>query len=550
MESAARELPADVDALIVLVHTERAERDLERARHQTALAQRDETISQRDEKIAKLEHTVDLFAKWLWGPRSEKRQSAQLMPVAGQSYLPFAELLAAAQRVADQHGAQGSIEIELPMPPAKKHASKPRRQFPEHLPLVRTTIEVPESERACCETPMQEMGAEVTRELERIELAVVHEIARKKYCCRVCQEHVLTAPGPTRAIDKGILGNGWLATLLVERFQNHMPYHRLEKKYQSEGIDLSRSVLCRSAGELGERFTPVFDALCAEVVKDDVAFADETTVVVQMAKDGTSKKAQVWLYANKHGDCVFDYNESRGRDSPQKILANFRGYLHDDGYCVYEACLDPSRVRHVACWAHVRRKFVDAEKTDATLSKEAVAWIAKLYVLDRQAKEQELSAEDVKTQREEHAPAILAGFREWLDVRRTQVLPQSPMAKAIEYAIGRWQALGSFIEDGRLELDNNRAERALRTVAVGRKNWMVVGNERGGRTASVFYSLVMTCKNRAIDPRTYLHDAMLRLKEGVDPKTLTPAEWQRRFAAQVADRRSYVLAQILGRLGA
>lgn len=543
MDASARELPRDVDALIVLVQQERAEREIERARQQTALAQ-------RDEKIVKLEHTVNLFAKWLWGPRSEKRPPQAITPVAGQIYLPFVELLSAVQRVADQHGVAGSIEIEVPTPRAKKPGSKRRSQFPEHIPLVRTTIEVPEGERTCCEKPMAEMGAEVTRELERIEFSIVHEVARKKYCCRVCQEHVLTAPGPTRAIDKGILGNGWLATLLVERFGNHMPYHRLEQKYRSEGIDLSRSILCRSANDLGERFEPVYDALCEEVVKDDIAFADETTVTVQKAKDETSKKAQVWLYANKHGDSVFDYNESRGRDSPVKMLANFRGYLHDDGYCVYEACLDPSCVKHVACWAHVRRKFVDAENTEAKFSKEAVAWIAKLYALDRLAKAQGLSPDEVKKQREEHAPAILAGFREWLEVRRTQVLPAGPMEGAIKYAIGRWEALCRFVEDGRLELDNNRAERALRQIAVGRKNWIFVGNERGGRTASVFFSLVVTCKNRGIDPRTYLQDAMLRLKEGVDPKTLTPAEWQKRYAAEVADRRSYVLAQILGKLGA
>ncbi len=177
-----------------------------------------------------------------------------------------------------------------------------------------------------------------------------------------------------------------------------------------------------------------------------------------------------------------------------------------------------------------------------------MAWIGKLYALDRQAKDQGLTAEQVKIHREEHAPPILAGFREWLDVRSTQVLPQSPIGSAIKYAIGRWEALERFIEDGRLELDNNRAERDLRQIAVGRKHWTIVGNERGGRTASVFFSLVVTCKNRGINPRTYLQDTMLRLREGVDPKTGTPAKWQERYAAEVEGRKGHVLAKILGKL--
>jgi transposase len=543
-EIRANELPCDVDALLALVIAERTRAD----EHERELAAHKDTITRRDQRISELEHTVSLFAKWLWGPRTEKR-GPEPAPAAGQTaWLPFAGLLESAQRIADQNGALGTLEVELPK--AERAPRGRRSQFPEHLPRVRTTIEIPEKDRICCGKPMAEMGEELTRELERIEMAVVHEIARKKYCCRVCQEHVLTAPGSTRPIAKGILGSGWLSTLLVERFGNHMPYHRLEKKYKSEGLDLSRSILCRSAGELAEEFEPVYQALCAEVVEEDVAFADETSVTVQESKAGGRKKAQVWQYANQHGDHVFDYNESRGKDSPQRMLANFVGYLHDDGYCVYELALDPTKVKHVACWAHVRRKFVDAETTDETFSKEAVSWIGRLYQIDKDAKRRDLPFDEVKNLRQERAPPILSGFREWLDVRQTQVLPQSPLGKAINYAIGRWEALCRFVEDGRLELDNNRSERALRVVAVGRKNWMIVGNERGGRTASVFYSLVTTCKARGIDPRTYLHDAMLRLKEGVDPKTLTPRQWQRRYAPEVAERRGYVLAHILGKLGA
>jgi transposase len=531
--SSAPELPRDVETLTALLLAERAR------------------VAERDSKINALEHKLYVWSKWLWGPRTEKRVQEPVLP-AGQSWLPFADLLDAVQRVADRHGVHGSLTVEAPKTeqPAKARAKR-RSEFPEHLPRVRTTIEVAETDRICCGKPMEPMGFELANELERIELAVVHEIARTKYCCRTCQMQVLTAPGPTRPLSKALLGSNWLAHLAVERFGNHMPYHRLEKKYESEGLALSRTVLCRSMIELAEGgLQLVHAALGVEVAESDVCFADETSAKVQDSIAGGPKKVWVWLYANKDGDCFYDYNESRGRDSPTRVLANFKGSLHDDGYCVYESALDPARVKHVACWAHVRRKFVDAQDQDPTFAKEAIAWIAKLYAIDSQAKERELSVEELGAVRREHAPAILAGFREWLDVRQTQVLPQSAIGGAIRYALGRWEALGRFLEDGRLELDNNRAERALRAVAVGRKNWMQIGNERGGKTAAVFYSLIGTCKARGIDPKVYLHDAMLRLAEGADPKTLTPREWQTRHGTEVAARRSYVLAQIVGQLAA
>ena len=534
-------LPRDVDALIALVLVERAERDRERAQHQASLAQ-------RDEKLVALEHMLALYEKWQWGPRSEKGTQTASLP-AGQSWLPFADLLDAVQRIADQHGAHGTLVVEQRQEVAASTPGKRRTDFPEHLPRVRTTIEVPEADSICCKQPMEAMGFEETKELERIEVAVVHVIARTKYCCRVCQMQVLTAPGPTRPFPKGLLGSNWLAQLAVERFGNHMPYHRLEAKYASEGLSLSRTVLCRSMIEVQERgLDKVHAALGVELATGDVAFADETPTPVQESKKGGPKRAWVWVYANKDGDCFFDYSESRGRDSPQRILGNFVGYLHDDGYCVYKSAFDPDKVVHVACWAHARRKFVDAIKKEPVFAKEAVDQIARLYAIDSQASERGLSYEGRHLLRKEFAPAILASFKEWLDVRRTQVLPKSGIGKAISYAIGRWEALGRFLEDGRLELDNNRAERALRSFAIGRKNWMQIGNERGGKTAAIYFSLIGTCKARGIDPKIYLHDVMLRLAEGADPKTLTPKEWQARHAGEVADRRNYVLAKLVAKL--
>lgn len=534
--TSADELPSDVETLRRLLLAELAK-----------VAERDAVIAQRDAAIAKLEHHVHVLSKWAFGPRSEKRKEEQ--GPANQAWLPFADLLDAAQRLADQHGVRGEVEVHAPAEKARaRRTAKRRSEFPAHLPRVRTTIEVPEEDRICCAKPMEPFGVELSKELERVEVAIVHEIARTKYCCRICQMQVLTAPGPTRPFPKGLLGSSWLAQIAVERFGNHMPYHRLEQKYASEGLALSRTVLCRSTIALGERLRPVYAALGAEVVASEVCFADETHAKVQVTRAGGKGTAWVWLYANQEGDCFFDYSESRGRDSPTRVLSGFQGWLHDDGYCVYQVALDPRKVVHVACWAHVRRKFDEAKDHEPKLAEEALAWIGRLYAIDRAAKERGLGVLELGALRREQAPSILAGFREWLEVRQAQVLPESAFAKAIRYALGRWEALCRFVEDGRFELDNNRAERALRCVAVGRKNWMQIGNGRGGETAAVFFSLIATCKARGIDPKVYLHDVMLRVAEGVDPKLLTPRGWQERFAGEVAQRRGYVMTQLAAKL--
>ncbi len=569
MGSDAADLPRDADALIALLLRERAAHANVRAEFAAQLATRDDRLAtsalaldKSQQRIAELQHEIDYLSKHAFGQRSDKLRAEVPELIRGKDWLPFAEFLDAAQRVADRHGVHGTVELaaaqsddakapEAQQPARCSSGHGRRAEFPAHLPVVTSRFELPESARQCCGKPMQSMGVEETRELERIEMAVVHVIAREKYCCRTCQMQVLVAPGPTRPIERGILGSGWLSHLVVDRFGYHMPYHRLEQKYATEGLDLSRSVLCRSSIEVLELLEQVFEAHCKVALSEDVLFADETPAVVQKAKNGKRKKAQLWLYSNKRGERVFDYSESRGRESPMRMLGDFEGRLHDDGYKVYEVAFDPAKVKHVACWAHVRRKFVNAQRSDRKLAKEAVDLIAELYAIDgavrdrAQAEKRAVEPSELYEARREKSPAVLARIREWLEVRARQVLPQSPLGKAIKYALGRWNALNTFLEDGRLELDNNHSERGVRPLALGRKNWMMIGNERGGRAAAIAYSLIGTCKSLGVDPKLYLHDVMLRVKEGEDPKTLTPREWKVRHAASVKDRRDYVLAGLI-----
>jgi len=536
-------LPHDIDALLALVLKERAERDHDRAESEIARAEHADLIA----KVSALEHQIRVFSRWIFGPRSEKRVIDPL-PTGPQELFTFMLPREEAQRLADQTGAHGSVSLQAPAQSptseAKSRKSTPRRtEFPEHFPHVRTEVELSEDKRQCCGRTMEPMGHEVAKVLERVESTVVHEIARVKYCCRICQMNVLTAPLPTRGLDRTLLGNSFLVSAVIERFQHHMPYNRLEQKYASEGLALSRSVLCRSMIALSERFEPVMAPLHEEVLSEGVAFADETSVVFQEAPSTRERgKGWMWVYANKSGDYLFDINESRGAESPTKILSRFEGFLHVDGYAVYPAVIDSERVQIVGCWAHARRGFVDADKSEKKFADEALDKIGKLFEIETLG--EKLDCNELRALRVERSAPLLDDFRAWCEATLPKALPQGDLAGAIRYCLNRWDNLVRYVGDGRLEMTNNRSERAIRPFAVGRKNWEFVGNERGGRTAAIFFSLLATCNARGIAARDYFFDAMLRLAEGEDPAKLTPCEWQRRYAAQLDERRRFVAASV------
>jgi transposase len=533
------ELPDEIEALKALL--------LDR---QALLAQRDLWLAERDARILELEHQNRILAKIAFSPRSERRPSKDFDRNLHQGWLLFPELVEAAERVADQTGQRGEIEIRST---GSERRAKRRKQFPPHLPLFRTTYELPESERRCaCGAELKEIGQEESRELERLEITAIHEIARKKYACKTCQEGVKTAPGPDRVIEKGLLGAGFLAHLLTERFGNHMPYNRLEKKYQSEGLDLSRAVLCRSAIRCAQLLEPLVVQMKKELLAGDIVQTDDTPVTLQESSEGVRRQARLWVYRGREGEQVFDFTESRKRDGPLKFLGDYRGYLQADAYGGYDALFHPEGAKEVACWAHARRKFVDSEPSDPSLAKEAIGRIAELYAIERRAKEEKLGPEKTRSLRQEESLPRLKALRDWLLVSRTKVLEKSPMAQAIDYALNQWEALCRYGEDGRLSIDNNASERSLRAVAVGRKNWLFFGNENGGRAAAILYSLVSTCKEIGIDPRSYLRDVLLRIARERDVTTLTPRGWKKRWAQVVQDHRLSILerfSQIQSQIG-
>ena len=287
--------------------------------------------------------------------------------------------------------------------------------------------------RQTCGSPLHEMGFETTRELERIEITFVHRIERAKYACRSCEEGVRTAPGPDRPFEKGLLGRGFLAHLIVERFAHHMPYHRLEKKFSGEGLDVPRSTQERSMARCADRLRPLYDLLCEQVRRADVIFTDDTPVTIAQPRGQTGpKQGRVWIYLDREGRHAYDFTESRSQDGPLEWLTGFKGYMHADAYPGYDKAFVPDGAIEVACWAHARRKFHEAQNTEPELAAEILARIRDLYEIERAAKDAELTDEQRKQLRQEEATPILEELRARLAVLETQVLPKSPLGKVLK----------------------------------------------------------------------------------------------------------------------
>jgi transposase len=498
-----------------------------------------ETISRQSEEIARLEHNNEVLRRLVFGKKSEKR--LPLGEAALQGSLFFQEMAAEAARLAERHGVSATVEVA-----AHRRGKKGRRsEFPRHLPVVRTVSELREEERRCtCGGELKEFSEEVSRELERVETTVVHELVRKKYACASCREGVVTAPWRGKVIEKGILGPGFLSHVIVERFGNHLPYYRLEGQYRAEGFELSRSVLCASMARCGELLEPIAEEIRKEILASPVVNTDDTPVVVAQSSKGGSRQGRVWVYLNQEGRHWYEFTESRKRDGPARVFADFKGYIQADAYSGYDRLFLPGGATEVGCWFHARRGFIKAEATDPVLSKEATDRIRLLFQIEEAAAG--LRASDRARLRQEKAGPLLEEFRAWLDLTETQVLPKGPMGQAIAYVKNQWGALTQYLKDGRLEMTNNAAERAVKPFAIGRKNWLFFQREGGGKTASILMSLLMTAKATGVHLGDYFKDVLLRISEpGTDVKDLTPHGWKERFEPEVTARRHEILKKLL-----
>jgi transposase len=553
MTIGSRELPNDIEALKRLVVELTA-----------TVTRQEQAYTLQQQAYAELQHNFELLRRWSFGPRSERRPSPEFDPTEFEGNLMFPELIEAAERLADQTGATGTVEIvpnaeANPEPPADQGTTQQartngaatgkrptrRKEFPADVPVVRTTIELPADQRRCsCSAELCAMDEEVSKELERIETFVVHEIVRKKYACKQCAENVKLAPAPARVTERELLGVGFQAQLAVERFAFHMPYHRLQEKYKSEGFELSRSLMCEVMARDAELLRPICEQIRNEAMATKYVRTDDTPTLIQRARNGKSKLGRMWIYLGANGEHYFHFTDSRSRAGPAKSFIGFdSGFVQADAYVVYDDLFKNPKLIEVACMAHARRYFVRAEKAEPTLAAVAIELIRRLYEIEDRAKM--LSAAERLALRTTESVPILAELDTWMQAVRPKLLDKGPLAKAIDYAHANWIALTRFTEHGHLSIDNNDAERALRAVAVGRKNWLFVGNERGGETAAVFYTLIATCNAIKIDPRVYLRDVLLRIGTETDVTKLTPHGWKQHFQAQVEAHKNSILERLL-----
>jgi transposase len=424
---------------------------------------------------------------------------------------------------------------EVPAPPPSEEkperrgkTSKPhgRRRPPRELRHEARRYELTPAERLCpeCGHERQEIGVETSCQFDYKPAEVfVVEHQRVKYACKCCAGEVAIAPKPPQPIDRGLPGPGLLAQIIVDKYQDSLPLYRSEARFERLGVTLPRSTMCDWMAAAAATLTPLYLMLAQHVQASKVLHTDDTTVPVRDETRASHRYGRLWNYIGDadHPGIVFDYTPTHARDGPAAFLRGFKGYLQADAYSVYDGIYTGSNgaIVEVACWAHARKKFKDAQDTDPERALAAKAWIRKLYDVEDEAKAEiarlELTgaaaAAVVLRLRQEKSVPLLTALCQWLLVQKAKVLPKSPMAAAITYVLNQWEALNRYTSDGDLHIDNNISERTLKLIGIGRTNWLFVGSDAGGRTAAVLFSFTATCKHLGIDTFAYLRDVLTRL---------------------------------------
>lgn len=492
---------------------ETLQREIESRDTQVATLERELKESRHDN--ARLKLKLDQLLQRLYGQSSEKLAPGQL------------DLLGDAPQQDDVPEDVPDDEATHETPPEKRRQARGgRKPLPKDLPRERVVHAVPEAERACscCGETMEPFAEDITEELEYIPAKLfVKEHVRPKYACKGCQEGVKQASLPPRPIEKGIPGPGLLAHVLVSKYVDHLPLYRQSGIFRRIGIDLARSTLCDWVAVCVEELEPIVAELRRAVLISKVVQADETPITVLQHHD-ERKRSQgwLWVYRGQQGETVFDFRPTRARDGPREFLADYEGYLQRDGYQGYGK-LSPAIVG-VGCWAHARRKFHEAKASSPAEAATALRLIGKLYALERTTKE--LTPKARAARRRAEATPVLEALAAHIEQWQKDALPKSPLGQAVGYAQAQWPTLLRYVEDGDLEIDNNAVERAIRGVAVGRKNWLFAGSYEGARRAAVLYSLVESCKAEGVEPFAYFADVLTRTTTAT-AKELTPRAWKR-----------------------
>lgn len=480
-------------------------------------------IKERDYRIEKLEHQLAGLRRHRFGARSEAIDQLELT-------LEEEEIARAVETPVAKNVSDTSSDT-----PKGKPKRKP---LPDHLPR-NDEILAPGSQCSACGGSLKTLGEDVTEELEYVPgRFVVNRIIRPRMACCCC-EQFCQAPLPSRPIEKGRPGPGLLAHVLVNKYCDHLPLYRQSQIFEREGVDLDRSTLADWVGKCAALLEPLADAIQRHVLSGQAIFADDTPVSMLSPGAGKTRTARLWAYvrderpwASQSPPAAF-YRFSRDRkgEQPTGHLKDYSGWMHADGYTGFNELYRSGRIREVACMAHIRRKFVDVFKSQGSaIAEEAIKRIASLYGIEKEVRGQPPEAR-VEI-RQEKAKPLVDDLEDWLGAQLPKISGKSELAKAIRYGLTRMKKLRPYLDHGFLEADNNTAERSMRCVALGRKNYLFMGSEGGGQSAAIAYTLIETAKLNGVDPQAWLTETLGRIADHKINRIDELLPW--RYAAKAA----------------
>ncbi len=497
MPTSLTDLPNDPDKLRTLLVASRA-----------ALAARDDELNEARAALAQSEREIEALKLTLLKLRRMQfgRSSEKLSVEIGQLELLLEEL--------ESEGAITEVSTAA-SPPRQRPA---RRPLPAHLPRE-SVVHAAACTCPDCGGALRSIGESVSEMLEYVpaRFKVIRHV-RPKLACAGC-ETIIQAPAASRPIARGLAGPGLLAHVLVSKYADHLPLYRQAAIYAREGVELDRSTLADWVGQSSTLLRPLGEALARHVLAGAKVHADDTPVPVLAPGAGRTKTGRLWAYVRDDRPAadetppavLFRYSPDRKGHHPQAHLKGFRGVLQADAFAGFNA-LYGERILEAGCWAHVRRKFYDLTQAGpAPLAEEALQRIAALYAVEADIRGR--PPDQRRAARQARAGPRLSELKAWLQASLSQVSTKSGLASAIKYALARWPALVRYVDDGRIEIDNNAAERAIRAVALGRKNYLFAGSDAGGKRAALVYSIIGTARLNGLDPQAYLGTVLERIAD-------------------------------------
>jgi transposase len=477
------------------------------------------TLEAAHQVIEQLQWRVQQLEKELYGPSSERQAAGRLSKEQILlSLFPPAEPAATQQ-----------VLVRLNETPAELRV---RRQ-PAARVLETVTERIEPEEKVCphCGQTKCEIGCEKSERFEYIPARIIrHQIERPKLACPCGQSGVSIAPLPPSVIEQGQPGPGLLAHVLLSKYDDHLPLYRQQQQLARLGVDFARQTLCDWVEKGAEWLQPIVREMKRELLAGDYLQVDETPVrMLDPEVKGRCALGYLWVAGQPGGDVIFEFHPGRGKEFAAALVGSFEGFMQRDGCGVYGALArEKPGLIPVGCWSHARRKFVEALEERPEPAGWLVTEVGKLYLIERYAREEGLKPEQRWELRQEKSVPILTAFKLRLESLLPGCLPQSPLGKAIRYTLAEWEPLNRYLQDGRLEIDNNLTENAIRPSAVGKKNWLFIGHPEAGWRSAVIYSVIVSCRRRGIDPWEYVRDVLKRLPtmKYSQVTTLLPRCWQ------------------------